>query len=285
MFAANPRSTKSAAKTAQAFLRSASTDAQASNAGPSTTSGLKAAMLIHRAPLLTPTPSPLDQAYHQYSSSLRLALSNPVPTEFYFKKGSLTERRFSRAQWQREKAVFGDKLAGKQPDVGELPVEEEPKLNAREQEGEVEEPSAEAAKKVERQGEGNLYLMVKDKKSGKWSLPTGGLEKGEALHEAASRIVSTQVGEDMDLWLVTRKPIGLIEDASEKTFIFKSHILAGAPSPTSSSSYSDYAWLTKEEIRRALGGEQSDLNAKESVDGSASKNQSTWQQVEPLFNA
>ena len=140
-------------------------------------------MLIHRAPLLTPTPSPLDQAYHQYSSSLRLALSNPIPTEFYFKKGSLTERRFSRAQWQREKAVLGEKLAGKQPDVGELPVEEEPKLNAREQEGEVEEPSAEGAKKIERQGEGNLYLMVKDKKSGNWSLPTGGLEKGEALHE------------------------------------------------------------------------------------------------------
>ena len=79
--------------------------------------------------------------------------------------------------------MFGEKLAGKQPDVGELPVEEEPKLNAREQEGEVEEPSAEGAKKIERQGEGNLYLMVKDKKSGNWSLPTGGLEKGEALHE------------------------------------------------------------------------------------------------------
>jgi large subunit ribosomal protein L46 len=195
-------------------------------------------MLIHRAPLLTPTPSPFDQSYHQYSSSLRLALSNPVPAEFYFKKGSLTERRFLRAQWQREKAIFGEKLAGKQPDVGELPVEEEPKLNVREQEGEIDDPSAKDAKKIERNGEGNLYLVVKDKNSGKWSLPAGSLGKGEALHEvcacsrgarhkielitacellqAASRIVSTQVGEDMDLWLVTRKPIGLIEDDSDK---------------------------------------------------------------------
>jgi large subunit ribosomal protein L46 len=143
-------------------------------------------MLIHRAPLLTPTPSAFDQAYHQYSSSLRLALSNPIPTEFYFKKGSLTERRFSRAQWQREKAVFGEKLAGKQPDVGELPAEDEVKLNVRESEEDVSDVSSESAKKLERKGDGNLYLLVKNKESGKWSLPTGGLQGGEALHEVSA---------------------------------------------------------------------------------------------------
>jgi large subunit ribosomal protein L46 len=143
-------------------------------------------MLIHRAPLLTPTPSVFDQAYHQYSSSLRLALSNPIPTEFYFKKGSLTERRFSRAQWQREKAVFGEKLAGKQPDVGELPAEDEVKLNVRESEEDVSDVSSESAKKLERKGDGNLYLLVKNKESGKWSLPTGVLQGGEALHEVSA---------------------------------------------------------------------------------------------------
>ncbi|KAG7571122.1 hypothetical protein FFLO_00947 [Filobasidium floriforme] len=268
----------------QARARSASTDAQASSSS-SSKSNIKAAMLIHRAPLLTPTPSAFDQAYHQYSSSLRLALSNPIPTEFYFKKGSLTERRFSRAQWQREKAVFGEKLAGKQPDVGELPAEDEVKLNVRESEEDVSDVSSESAKKLERKGDGNLYLLVKNKESGKWSLPAGGLQGGEALHEAASRTVATQVGQEMDLWLVTRKPVGLIEEGSGQTFIFKCHILAGAPSPTSSSSFSDYAWLTKEEIRRALGGEEVDAGAAYGLDAETSeKPQSVWRQVEALLS-
>jgi large subunit ribosomal protein L46 len=147
-------------------------------------------MLINRAPLLTPTQSPFKEAYYKYNTDLRLALSNPAPVDFYFKKGSLTERRFLRAQWQREKATFGDKLAGKQPDVGEIPSEEAVKLNLREQEEDVSGPSEEQAKKLERKGESNLYMLVKDKKSGKWDLPTGSLADGEALHEVSSSRIS-----------------------------------------------------------------------------------------------
>lgn len=52
-----------------------------------------------------------------------------------------------------------------------------------------------------------------------------------------------------------------------QTFIFKSHILTGSPELTSESPYSEYAWLTKEEIRQALGDEGA-----------------VWNQVEPLLN-
>lgn len=118
----------------------------------------------------------------------------------------------------------------------------------------------------------------------------------------------------MDLWLVTRKPVGLIEEGSGQvsgrfallppsahqtrtklimairpyllqTFIFKSHILAGAPSPTSLSSFSDYAWLTKEEIRQALGGEEVDAGAADGLDAETpEKPQSVWRQVEALLS-
>lgn len=66
--------------------------------------------------------------------------------------------------------------------------------------------------------------------------------------------------------------------------MFKSHILAGAPAPNSSS-YSDYAWLTKEEIRLALGGEEADAGAGDGVDGETFQEpKSVWRQVEALLN-
>lgn len=80
----------------------------------------------------------------------------------------------------------------------------------------------------------------------------------------------------MDLWLVTRQPIGLIDgssttDKDEKTFIFKCHILAGAPAPEKDSSVSDWAWLTKKEVEAKLKeqGEEGVL---------------TWENVKPLLN-
>lgn len=144
-------------------------------------------MLVHRSPLLTPTPTPFESAYYAYTSRLRMALSNPVPLDFYFKKGSLTERRFQRAQWAREREVFGERLAGKKVDVGDIPAEEVVQLNTRE---EGDEPGravgGEADKtRIERVGAGDLYLLVKDKKSGQWGLPVGGLQGKEALHEVS----------------------------------------------------------------------------------------------------
>lgn len=144
-------------------------------------------MLVHRSPLLTPTPTPFESAYYAYNARLRMALSNPVPLDFYYKKGSLTERRFQRAQWAREREVFGERLAGKKVDVGDIPAEEVVQLNTR---TEGDEPGAAAGEgdktRVERVGAGDVYLLVKNKKSGSWGLPVGGLQGKEALHEVSS---------------------------------------------------------------------------------------------------
>lgn len=235
-------------------------------------------MLIHRAPLLTPAPTPFEQSYYTYASSIQQALSNPAPTEFYFKKGSLNERRFQKIQWEREREVFGERIAGKKVDVGELPVEEELKLNERnmEEDGEIITPAeleslasssssssntkpkssssssssspgtvssapTDKSKRLDRHGASHLYLLVLDKRTKKWSLPTttitippstsssqsstsstattsgesGSIDKtsssSEPLHEVATNYVLKELGEDMDLWLVTRNPVGLIE--------------------------------------------------------------------------
>ncbi|KAJ9104796.1 hypothetical protein QFC19_003937 [Naganishia cerealis] len=152
-------------------------------------------MLLHRAPLLTPTPTPFEQSYYAYQSRLRMALSNPPPLDFYFKKGSLTERRFLRAQWAREREVFGERLAGKKVDVGDIPAEEEVKLAQRTAEDEPRRLGGEGERgqeadrtRVERVGAGDVYLVVKNKSTGKWGLPVGGLKNTkEALHEVSTR--------------------------------------------------------------------------------------------------
>lgn len=270
-------------------------------------------MLLHRAPLLTPTPTPFERAYYAYSSRLRMALSNPVALDFYFKKGSLTERRFQRAQWERERAVFGERLAGKKVDVGDIPAEEVVQLNERD---EADEPTGAAQDgdktRIERVGAGDLYLLVKDKASGQWGLPVGGLQGKEALHEVSradgyippfsrSSAHSHSVGrreiarrwtgqgdgymardEETDRTdrghhplracessFATRTCRRLTPSPPRQTFIFKSHILTGSPALTSASPYSEYAWLTKEEIREVLGGETGGP---------------VWSQVEPLLN-
>lgn len=83
--------------------------------------------------------------------------------------------------------MFGERLAGKKVDVGDIPAEEVVQLNTRE---EGDEPGravgGEADKtRIERVGAGDLYLLVKDKKSGQWGLPVGGLQGKEALHEVS----------------------------------------------------------------------------------------------------
>lgn len=100
--------------------------------------------------------------------------------------------------------MFGDRLAGKKPDVGEIPSEagvERVKRDAGDQ----------AEDKVGRRGQDEVYLVVQDK-SGKWGFIQAELESGEALHQAATRALEKSLGDNMDTWMVTRKPIGVAKE-------------------------------------------------------------------------
>lgn len=186
-------------------IRHASSASAATTAPPSSSSSspplrLRAAMLLHRSPLLTSTPTPFESAYYTYTSSLRAALSNPAPLDFFYKKGSLTERRFLKAQYERDVRVFGERLAGRKVDVGDIPEEEGVKLVQRfeddepgsvttgeREDQEEEEGTVREKTKVERVGAGDVYLLVKEKSTGRWGLPVGSLNGKEALHEVRFR--------------------------------------------------------------------------------------------------
>ncbi|KAK4688914.1 large subunit ribosomal protein L46, partial [Tremellales sp. Uapishka_1] len=239
---------------------------------PSTSSAtlpnLKVSLLLSRSPLLTKTPTPLESAYYAHSTALRLSLSNPIPAQFYFKAGSLPSRRFQLLQHARDLATFGERLAGAAPEVGEIQMEPELTVNPRNKW--MKEDAERKEKSLERYPEDEVFLMVQNTHRGKWGFPESGVEKGEGLDEAVKRDIigvdGVLNGKQMDSWLITRKPIGLIKSGESRNFFLKSHILAGEPDLSKSSLYSTWAWLTPAEIEEKLKS-QGDQAVWESIRG------------------
>jgi len=199
-----------------------------------------AATILNRAPILTATPHPFEQAFYNYQARLARAISSPLPTDVYFKSGSLLERRFALEERQREKDAFGQDFT---PVIG-LPVEDAGKSGGKsladqlEEEASLEEkpqPRAHKAdqendiRSLDRAGERNLYLLVKKPRNrNAWQFPQGGIDKDEALHKvctaghiisilginfmkAALRELKEECGKSMDIWMVGRQPIGHYE--------------------------------------------------------------------------
>lgn len=159
------------------------------------------AVIVNRSPILTRTPTPFERAYYAYQARIERALHNPLPTEFYFKPGSLLEGIFTREESARERKAFGGprvlNINKKPDDEGEdeakgphtlLPGEEPaPKLMSRiskaDRTGDV--------KSLDRKGERNMYLLIQGKdETGKevWRFPQSELGPEEMLHQVCSTL-------------------------------------------------------------------------------------------------
>lgn len=83
----------------------------------------------------------------------------------------------------------------------------------------VEKDSQRGEKSLERFPEQEVFCLVKDG-SGKWSFPRTEVEKGEGLDQAVNRgligVEGRLGGQTMDAWLVTRKPIGVVDEGGAK---------------------------------------------------------------------
>ncbi|WVQ85453.1 hypothetical protein IAT38_007618 [Cryptococcus sp. DSM 104549] len=216
---------------------------------------LTAALLLSRPPLLTPTPNTFEEAYHAHSRKVEHALSSPLPTEFYFKGGSLPLRRHLVAEHELVTETYGKEMAGKAPDVGDIPAETEYEVIERDHW--EKEDAARGDRSLERKPEEEVFCLVQQKgKDGKWGFPTVQTEPLEGLDEAVTRgitgVEGSLGGKKMDSWLVTKKPVGLIKDGESRTFFIRGHILAGEPTLSSPSPYSTWAWLTTPEVEAKL---------------------------------
>ncbi|EPT05402.1 hypothetical protein FOMPIDRAFT_1039417 [Fomitopsis schrenkii] len=218
---------------------------------------IQTAVILNRSPFLTRTPSPFETSYHAYQARVQRALSNPFPDEFYFRPGSILEGEFNAEEKHREKLAFGGPYVKDKPkqaavdseDAAGKPQGPMPRVHEADVKNDV--------KSLDRQGERNLYLLVHGQNAaGKdvWRFPQGGIEEGQALHQAADRDLYNECGDLLDAWVVSRNPIGVIEPATPSSstaepyvFVYKAHILAGQVQPNGKST-KDFAWLTKEEV-------------------------------------
>ncbi|KAJ8488285.1 hypothetical protein ONZ51_g3646 [Trametes cubensis] len=263
------RSLASVAETPSPLASSSTSDASTPNVV------LNAAVILNRSPILTRTPTLFERAYYAYQSRIRRALFNPFPTDFYFKTGSLLEKKFAKEEKLREREAFGGPWMLKRRKAGPAAMDEDgiliastdqlenmgeepvdppaPRIHEADKTGDV--------KSLDRAGERNLYLLVRGKDhTGKqvWRFPQGGLQEGEFLHQAALRDLQAECGVNMDTWIVGKKPIAVYQpslpESTKKalggelyTFFLKAHILAGQVRPDGKN-VTDFAWLTKQEI-------------------------------------
>jgi large subunit ribosomal protein L46 len=242
---------------------------------------LRAALLLTRQPIVTPELSALERVYYNYQEELERRIMWTFPHYYYFKKGSLSERRFIKAQKgpvSKQPNVLYEKG---EPDVVHnrerkhkqdviIPKEEYEESSMSDISRPVEPNSriTEADKandttSLERALPRTLHLLVKDSKQG-WKLPSFTLPQETPLHRAAESGLRELGGEGINTWTVARSPAAVLKYENEKLvqsefqkdglvreFVIKSHILSGAFKPQNL----EYAWLTREEIEKRVSNE------------------------------
>ncbi|KAG4305688.1 hypothetical protein PORY_000598 [Pneumocystis oryctolagi] len=150
------------------------------------TARLFAATVLARAPLVVRVQTPFEKAYYAYQQQLQARLAAPFPAEFYFKKGSLAEKKWLLAMQAVQAEQSGRAGRAGQPvqAVGAAQAaageHSEPVLLTGESNGEHSERS------LERQLDQTLYLLVK-RGDGEhcWQFPQGRVEDDD---EALQRV-------------------------------------------------------------------------------------------------
>lgn len=220
---------------------------------------LHSALLVTRAPVLQREPSAFEREYYRFNTALSHKLQQPFQRDMYFKKGSAAESRFDEYYTQLQK-TWELTTATRDPSQAAnrgTPSDSDAELYAtmpRTTEADAQKNVHSLNRALDR----TLYLFVADKgsKSG-WRLPSKALpterSAHDMLHTTATHAVTDKLGDTMDLWLVSKLPIAVIQEAP-KTYILRAHVLAGEPLAKQGT---EFAWFTKEEAAEHM---QKDLS-------------------------
>ncbi|KAK0557176.1 hypothetical protein OC846_000626 [Tilletia horrida] len=245
---------------------------------PSSSNPIYASVIISRPPTLLREPTKLEQSIFAYNSKLLSALAQPFPRDFYFKKGSTAEQRFDDAETRRltslqegktdplsfmpNRATEDGQVSSKGSAVGTANAEKSPDADLyailpRTTEADKKNDTTSLNRKLDR----TLYLLTKTQKKdskdeAEWVFPSQHVVRSgqakENLHQAARRAVESQLGDEIDVWLVSNLPIGVTQPKSgsdPKTYYMQAHVLSGN---VSAEDQTEYAWLTREEIEAEL---------------------------------
>ncbi|KAG0242253.1 39S mitochondrial ribosomal protein L46-domain-containing protein [Mortierella sp. GBAus27b] len=231
-----------------------------------------AGAVVSRQPLILRDPAPFEKEYFLYQKNLERDQAAPFAAEFYFKKGSVAERRWKQQEAQRtsspsitqSKSQGGNTAAAND----QFTEEEESIAAALDAKIDLNDRITEADRKndvrsLERALQRTLYLIVKKPRDQHaWQFPQGGVRAVENLQEAAGRELQEECGGNMELWYVGRVPIGHyiyshpkgtksesdVAIKGTKVFFMKAHIFAGQ-AQVDNKEIVDFAWVTKQEMK------------------------------------
>ncbi|KAG0379287.1 54S ribosomal protein L17 mitochondrial [Mortierella sp. AD032] len=237
-----------------------------------------AGAVVTRQPLILRDLSPFEKEYFLYQKNLERDHAAAFGAEFYFKKGSVAERRWKQQEAEKQAAASGvstsagakgskssSKGASEVPDE----VTEEDRVAALQAKIQFNDRITDAdrtndVRSLERALARTLYLIVKKpREQHAWQFPQGGVRVCENLQEATGRELSEECGSNMDLWFVGRVPIGhyqynfpkdFVAKSSNptvkgaKVFFMKAHIFAGQVE-VDNKEIMDFAWVTKQEMK------------------------------------
>ncbi|KAG6162348.1 hypothetical protein E4U46_004294 [Claviceps purpurea] len=118
-------------------------------------------------------------------------------------------------------------------------------------------------RRLDRRLDRTLYLVVKGKDG--WEFPADMVQRNENLHVTAKRVLDQAAGINMNTWIVSRAPVahvvkqallspdGVVTEKGQKTFFLKGRIMAGqADLKDNAFGYTDFKWLTREELEEEL---------------------------------
>ncbi|AMD19578.1 HCL573Wp [Eremothecium sinecaudum] len=229
---------------------------------------ISAALMLSRIPIVTPELTKIESQYYKYQSELEKRLMWSFPQYYYFKRGTLAERRFVKLQkpvvskqpgvWfpkgvpdiklNRERSRKQDIILPRGAESDDVTdISRAIKPNSRVTEADEKNDITSLERKLAR----TLYLVVKDNSS-KWRFPSVAVPSKNSevkpLHELAEANLRSLSRHDINTWTVSNTPIGVLEQESEAEFIIKSHIISGKFELLEEAPYSEHAWLSKDEI-------------------------------------
>ena len=239
----------------------------------SSSRAISAGLILSRIPIVTPELTKLESQYYEYQAALRERLMWTFPHYFYFKRGTLAERRFLLAQkgpiskqpgvWfpQGVPDIKHNRERSKKQEVN-LPKQEREEAVGSQPDADISRPIAPNSRvtqadktndlsSLERKLSRTLYLLVKNKE-GSWTFPSFPVE-GKPLHTRAEEGLRERGGVNMNTWTVSNTPAAALKksDGSHE-FLIKSHILAGKFDLQDNKTLADFAWLTKEEVQERV---------------------------------
>ncbi|KAI8340811.1 39S mitochondrial ribosomal protein L46-domain-containing protein [Chlamydoabsidia padenii] len=212
-------------------------------------SRIAASVILTRGPQITRDATPFEQAYFDYKEKLERQDAAVFPQDFYFKKGSVAERRWKEDVQARDTAMKDSSVSLSKVVEHQDNTTTQARITQADKDSDI--------KKLDRALQRHLYLIVKQ--HNQWQFPQSDLQANEYLHEAAERQLEEACGKDMDVWFVGRQPISHFKQSPSrkedteglKVFFMKARMYAGQAKPNNKD-VSDFAWVTKDELATYL---------------------------------